>query len=82
MSAEAPRVMVIVAALAEFNDKSNERSARHKIVGMVSNDRTRVDSLFMDSPESETNFRKHCSEETLRVKSVLATDPHCHLLVG
>jgi hypothetical protein len=70
VSAEAPRVMVIVAALAEFNDKSNERSARHKIIGMVSHDRTREESLFIENPRVSDRLQKTLLPGPLKVKSV------------
>ena len=49
---------MIVAALAEHNDKSNERSARHKIIGMVSNDGTPEESLFIENPRVSDRLQK------------------------
>jgi hypothetical protein len=73
VSAEAPRVTVIVAAVAEFNDNSNERSARHKIIGMVSNDRRRVDSLFIENPRVSDRLHQTLLPRPLKVKSALSS---------
>jgi len=39
----------------------------------VSNDRTRVDSLFIENPRVSDRLQKHCSQGPLKVKSVLSS---------
>jgi hypothetical protein len=50
VSAEASRVTVVEAAFAELNDKGTARSARYKMVDIVSNNRALVDSLCIENP--------------------------------
>jgi hypothetical protein len=62
---------VVVAALAELNDKGTARSARHKIIDMASNDRAPADCLFIenprvnDKPHKTLLRRSHQSQEFL-----------------